>query len=111
MSSHNQGSGEGEGNGETHIHKELSCESFGKYDWQEYTDRCQCGGSDGTTYLAGADDAGLFDWHTFLTKAENIFNNNDGVIHQHADTQSRTGHGNNIQRDMTEVHKHHREDY
>ena len=43
-------------------------------------------------------------------QTEDIFNYYDGVIHQHTDTERKSRHGNDIQRDIGEVHQHDGED-
>ena len=65
---------------------------------QKYDDGGEGGHHDGEADLAGADDGGLRGVGALLPEAIDIFDDDDGVIHDHADGEEEAHHGGHVER-------------
>ena len=101
---HNEGCQQAERDGPCHIGKQLQHHAGGKHHGQEHADRGQGGGHDGPRHLACALHRSTRGRNAAPAQAVNIFDDNDRVIHQHANAQPQTGQAENVQGNATEIH-------
>ena len=65
---------------------------------QKHDDRGEGGHHDGEADLAGTDDGGARGLDAFLAETVNIFDDDDGVIHDHADGEEEAHHRGDVER-------------
>ncbi len=97
---------QGVGNGQSHIHKQLPGDPLRKHNRQKHTNggerRCRYG----TGHFPGPFHSRLLHGPSFTSQPINIFDYDNRIIHQHADSQRKTRQGNYIQRHTAEIHAH-----
>ena len=93
---------------QNHIHKDLSGEALHKEDGDKHADGRKRGGGDGAKHLLRTRNGGLPNGKALRPQAVDVFDDDDGVIHEHADADGKAGHGDDVHRDAAEIHQHER---
>ena len=108
---HNEAGQQGIGDGKPHIRKDLPGDTLYKEDGDKDDDGGQRGGEDGAGYLFCALNGGLAGRNAHAAQPIDIFNDNDGVIHQHANAQGQATHGDDIERNAAKIHQNKRRNH
>ena len=111
----NQGQGndearrKGVAHGEGEVGEQLPGDAVHKYDGQEHADGGEGGGRNGSGDLLCALHRRLNRRCSLGAETVDVFDHDDGVIHQHTDGYRETGEGYHVERHAGEVHQHKRE--
>ena len=97
------------GEREHHIGEELARKALDERDRDKHADRCERGGRDRAADLSCAGHGGLDGRFAERAQAVCVFDNDDGVIHQHADRYRKTGERHDVDGNAGEVHERERE--
>ena len=99
------------GNRQAHIRKQLLGDALREHDRQEYTHSRQRRGENRTAHLRCTLHGSLCRRNAEIAQAIDIFNDDNGVIHKHADAERQAGQRDNVQRHVAEVHEHNRKQH
>ena len=106
---HDQAGQQRKRDGQAQIHKQIVGQSGDEHHGQEHADGGQRGGEQRAGHLAHAVDAGVQDGHVLLVaQSIDVFNGDDGVVHQHADAQRQSRKRQHVERNAREIHAHER---
>ena len=86
--------------------QQLPDHAGGKHHRQEHANCGQSGGNDGAGHLLGTLDSGSGSADATGPETINILDDNDGVVHQHADAKGEAAEGHHIQGNIGKVHQH-----
>ncbi len=95
---------QGVGDGQSHVHEQLSGDSFREHDGQEHADRGQGGSHNGPGHLPGTFYGCFLHGVSLTPQPVDILNYHNGIVHQHTDPQGQSGQGDDIQCHAAEIH-------
>ena len=103
---HEQTGQQGICDGEPHIRKDLARHSLYEYDGHKDDHCCQGRRENSTRYLFGALNGSFARRNAQAAQAIDIFNDDNGIVHQHAYAQGKAAHRNDVQRNAGKIHQH-----
>ena len=109
--SHHQRSAQGVADGQCHIGQQVTGHTVGKQDGHKHADGGQGGGNDGRGHLPCALHGRPRRRNAPGAQAVDVFDDDDGVVHQHTDAQRQTGQADDVQRNAAEIHQHNGEQH
>ena len=101
---HKQGGSQRKGNGQGEGQHELTHQTGGKDDREEDADRGQSGADYGSGHLLCPVDSRVRGGKSLIPQTVDVFDDHNGIVHQHSDGQRQAEEGHHIDRNPGKIH-------